>query len=181
MKKYCPRWVFKCAVAQTCFDYIEMGAGLNVISKKYSQGLNKLYDDREIPSIDRTASQFLKICADLKINEKSIELMSENLYFNFYYVNTILKRKFNTLFGNVTFSKYPRYPNEEDTVKKFFLFTSKWISSDRKKHKKGWNLKLQNEFQDLKKLAQTPFSDEVNKIIIEEKKKDDFLSTWTKN
>lgn len=158
-----------------------MGAGLNVISKKYSQGLNKLYDDREIPSIDRTASQFLKICADLKINEKSIELMSENLYFNFYYVNTILKRKFNTLFGNVTFSKYPRYPNEEDTVKKFFLFTSKWISSDRKKHKKGWNLKLQNEFQDLKKLAQTPFSDEVNKIIIEEKKKDDFLSTWTKN
>lgn len=173
--------MFKCAVAQTCFDYIEMGAGLNVISKKYSQGLNKLYDDREIPSIDKTASQFLKICADLKINEKSIELISENLYFNFYYVNSILKRKFNTLFGNVTFSKYPRYPNEEDTVKKFFLFTSKWINSDRKKHKKGWNLKLQNEFQDLKKLAQTPFSDEVNKIIIEEKKKEDFLSTWTKN
>ena len=92
MKKYCPRWVFKCVVAQTCFDYIEMGAGLNVISKKYYQGLKKIYDDEEIPNIDKTASHFLKICADLKVNERSIELISENLYFNFYYVNSVLKK-----------------------------------------------------------------------------------------
>ena len=157
-----------------------MGAGLNVISKKYYQGLKKIYDDEEIPNIDKTASQFLKICADLKVNERSIELISENLYFNFYYVNSVLKRKFNTFFGNVIFSKYPRYPNDEDTIKKFFVFSNKWLLTKKNKHKKGWNLKLQNEFEELKQLALTPFSDEVNKLIIEEKKKEEFLSTWTK-
>ena len=117
----------------------------------------------------------------MKINEKSTELISEYLYFNFYFVNRLLKRKFKTIFNDATYSKYPRYPDGEDAEKKFFLYANQWRLKPNKKHKKGWNLKLQNEFLDLKNLAKKPFSDEVNKLLIEKRKTDEFISTWTKN
>ena len=71
MSNYCPIWVLKCVVAQVCFDFIEQGNGLNIISKKYSSGLSKLYLDTELPKIDDVATDFLKICVDFNINEKS--------------------------------------------------------------------------------------------------------------
>ena len=96
MSNYCPVWVLKCVVAQVCFDFIEQGNGLNIISKKYSSGLNELYLDTELPKIDDVATDFLKICVDFNINEKSNNLISDYLFFKFYYVNSVLKRKFNS-------------------------------------------------------------------------------------
>ena len=93
MNKYCPIWVIKCVVAQVCFDFIEQGNGLNIISKKYSSGLKELYSDTELPKIDDVATDFLKICVDLKINEKSNNLMSDYLFFKFYYVKFGIKKK----------------------------------------------------------------------------------------
>ena len=117
MSNYCPIWVLKCIVAQVCFDFIEQGNGLNIISKKYSSGLSELYLDTELPKIDDIATDFLKICVDFNINEKSNDLISDYLFFKFYYVNSVLKRKFNSFFSDITFSRYPRYPNEEEIVK----------------------------------------------------------------
>ena len=80
MSNYCPIWVLKCIVAQVCFDFLEQGGGLNIISKKYLSGLNQLYLDKDLPKIDDMATDYLKICVDLNINEKSIDLISDYLF-----------------------------------------------------------------------------------------------------
>ena len=69
MSNYCPIWVLKCVVAQVCFEFIDQGNGLNIISKKYLSGLNELYLDTELTKIDDVETDFLKICVDFNINE----------------------------------------------------------------------------------------------------------------
>ena len=172
--------MLKCVVAQVCFDFIEQGNGLNIISKKYLSGLNELYLDTELPKIDDMATDFLKICVDLNINEKSIDLISDYLFFKFYYVNSVLKRKFNSFFSETTFSKYPRYPNEEEVVKSFYKFSKNWQVNKKCIYQKGWNLRIQDEFEELKILSNKPFSEEMVKMLDVEKKEQEFNSTWIK-
>ena len=180
MSNYCPIWVLKCIVAQVCFDFLEQGGGLNIISKKYLSGLNELYLDKDLPKIDDMATDYLKICVDLNINEKSIDLISDYLFFKFYYVNSVLKRKYNSFFADITFSKYPRYPNDEEVVKSFFKFSTNWLTNKKTIYQKGWNLRVQDEFEQLKALANKPFSEEIIKMIDLDKKQDEFNSTWIK-
>ena len=180
MSNYCPIWVLKCVVAQVCFDFIEQGNGLNIISKKYSSGLNELYLDTELPKIDDVATDFLKICVDLNINEKSHNLISDYLFFKFYYVNSVLKRKFNSFFSDITSSRYPRYPNGEEIVKSFYKFSKNWMLNKKIIYRQGWNLRIQDEFEELKILSNKPFSEEMLKMLDVEKKEQNFNSTWIK-
>ena len=180
MNKYCPIWVIKCVVAQVCFDFIEQGNGLYIISKKYSSGLNELYSDTELPKIDDVATDFLKICVELKINEKSYDLMSDYLFFKFYYVNSALKRKFNSFFSDITSSRYPRYPNGEEVVKSFYKFSKTWLVKKKSIYQQGWNLRIQEDFEELKILSNKPFSEEMLKMLDVEKKEQNFNSTWIK-
>ena len=163
MSKYCPRWVFKTIVAQACFDYLKFyaGTGLLVISHKYDHGLKEMYEDIDYPKIDEVATEFLRICSNLKVNQNSEHLISDYLYFKFYFVNLALKRNFDTFMHNWRYSNYPRYPTAEDTVNNFYRFAKSWIKKRKIIYEKAWNLKTQDEFAELKILANKPFSNEL--------------------
>ena len=109
--------------------------------KKYLPGLNELYSDIELPKIDDIATDFLKICVDLNINEKSNDFMSDYMFFKFYFVNQALKRKFNSFFSDTTFS---RYPHEKEAIKSFYKFSKNWLFNKRSIYQQRWNLRIQD-------------------------------------
>ena len=66
-----------------------------------------MYLDTELPKIDDVATEFLKICVDFNINEKSNNLISDYLFFKFYYVNSVLKENSIVFFRyNFKISRY---------------------------------------------------------------------------
>ena len=41
MANFCPAWLFDCVVAQCAIDLIKLGHGLDLIAKKYADGLKE--------------------------------------------------------------------------------------------------------------------------------------------
>jgi hypothetical protein len=163
MSKYCPRWVFEIVVTQACYDYVRLdsvaGAGLLVISHKYLSGLKKIYKDNDYPKIEEVATEILNICSSFKVDHKTENLLSDYLFFKFYYVNSKVKRKLTNLIYDSRFSNYPRYPTIEETVNSFNRFSYRWVKTRKIIYEKEWNLKSQDDFAELRKLANEPITD----------------------
>ena len=182
MGKYCPRWVYMSVVAQACYDYVtlDVGAGLLVISYKYDQGLKKIYEDVNLPKVDNVALEFLRICKNLNINQNTEHVLSDYLYYKFNYVNVALRRNFESFATDFRFSKYPRYPEAEDTVNNFHRFSRTWARKKKVLYNKAWNLKSQDKFIELKDLANKPFSNVKLKMKDINKVEEQITTGWTK-
>jgi len=155
-------------VAQACYDYVTLdtGAGLLIISHKYDNGLKEIYEDADLPKVDTVALEFLRICSELKINQNSEHVLSDYLYFKFNYVNVALRRNFDSFMSDIRYSEYPRYPEAEDTANNFYRFSKTWAKKKKVLYDKAWNLKTQDQFIELRDLANKPFSNELLKIKI---------------
>ena len=182
MGKYCPRWVYMTVVAQACYDYVtlDVGAGLLVISHKYDKGLKKIYEDIDLPKVDNVALEFLRTCKNLNINQKTEHVLSDYLYFRFNYVNVALRRNFESFLTDFRFSKYPRYPEAEDTSNNFRRFSETWAKKNKVLYDKAWNLKSQDQFIELQDLAKKPFSNVKLKLKDINKVEELVSSGWTK-
>ena len=64
-------------------------------------------------------SELAETCKNLNINQKTQHVLSDYLYFRFNYVNVALRRNFESFLTDFRFSKYPRYPEAEDTLNNF--------------------------------------------------------------
>ena len=183
MSKYCPRWVYMTVVAQACYDYVtlDVGAGLLVISHKYDKGLKQIYEDVDLPKVDNVALEFLRICSDLNINHKTEHVLSDYLYFKFNYINVALRRNFESLMSDIRYSKYPMYPEAEDSANNFYRFSKNWIKKKKVIYDKAWNLKTQDQFVELYELANKPFSNVKLKIKDINKVEELVYSSWTKS
>ena len=83
--------------------------------------------------------------------------MSDYLYFKFNYINVALRRNFESFISDIRFSKYPMYPEAEDTEIIFIIF--KELDKEEKViYDKAWNLKTQDQFIELHDLTIKPFS-----------------------
>jgi len=67
--------------------------------------------------------------------------------------------------SDIRYSEYPRYPEAEDTVNNFYRFSKTWAKKKKILYDKAWNLKTQDQFIELRDLANKPFSDELLKIL----------------
>ncbi len=180
MEKYCPPWVYDCIVAQCSIDAIHLGHGLNLISRKYAEGLKHLYDDMSSSEIKTSTNIFLKLLADYNINQNSIKFLESFIYYRFNYVNRYMKRNFNSIFSNPFISKNKRLSEDLESLSYIQTFLFEWRSQSNLKPPKGWNLAVQKDFKELAILSKKPLSEQETKILLRETKKNEFLETWTK-
>ena len=132
------------------------------------------------PILDNVALEFLRICSELNINQNSEHVLSDYLYFKFNYVNVALKRNFESFISDIRFSEYPRYPEAEDTANNFYRFSKTWAKKKKVLYDKAWNLKTQDQFIELRDLANKPFSNELLKMQDINKVEEKLTSIWTK-
>ena len=117
---------------------------------------------------------------ELNINQNSEHVLSDYLYFKFNYVNVALRRHFESFMSDIRYSEYPRYPEAEDTVNNFYRFSKTWAKKKKVLYDKAWNLKTQDQFIELRDLANKPFSDELLKMQDINKVEEKLTSIWTK-
>tara|TARA_B100001540_G_C15503117_1_gene504503 strand:+ start:153 stop:698 length:546 start_codon:yes stop_codon:yes gene_type:complete len=180
MAKYCPSWVFDCIVAQCTVDVIKLGYGLDLICKKYADGLRNTYDDISTKELKATTNIFLKLLSDYNINQNSVRFLQNFIYFRFVYINRYMKRNFKSIFSNPFTSRTKRDPENEESLAYIQTFLFEWRSTANLKITKGWSLASQKQFKELAKLVKKPLSEQETKMLLRETKKNEFLETWTK-
>ena len=180
MSKYCPNWIFDCIVAQCAIDVITLGHGLDLICKKYADGLKSTYDDISSNELKATTNVFLKLLTDYRINQNSIRFLQNFIYFRFNFVNRYMKRNFKSIFSNPFTSKNKRDSEDEESLAYIQTFLFEWRSTANLKIAKGWSLASQKDFKELAKLINKPLSEQETKMLLRETRKNEFLETWTK-
>ena len=180
MAKYCPTWLIDCVVSQCTIDLIKLGHGLDLIAKKYADGLKELYDDISSNELKKNTNLFLKLLSGYNINENSINFLINFSYYRFYYVNRYLKRNFKSVFSNPLNSRTKRDPENEEELAFLQTFLFEWRSKANVKAPNGWTLENQTEVKFLAKLIKKPLSEQEKKMLLRETKKNEFLDTWTK-
>ena len=180
MAKYCPSWLFDCVVAQCTIDLIELGHGLDLIAKKYADGLREIYDDISANELKKNTNLFLKLLSSYNINENSINFLNSFAFYRFHYVNRYMKRNFKSVFSNPFNSKTKRNIEDEEDLAFLQTFLFEWRSKANVRAKKGWSLGNQTDFKVLANLVRKPLSEQEKKMLLRETKKNEFLDTWTK-
>ena len=180
MAKYCPSWLFDCIVAQCTIDVIKLGHGLDLICKKYADGLKDTYDDISYNELKATTNIFLKLLSDYNINQNSVRFLENFIYFRFIYVNRYMKRNFKSIFSNPFTSRNKRQTEDEESLAYIQTFLFEWRSTANLKISKGWSLASQKQFKELAMLVNKPLSEQETKMLLRETKKNEFLETWTK-
>ena len=82
--------------------------------------------------------------------------------------------------SDIRYSEYPRYPETEDTVNNFYRFSKTWAKKKKVLYDKAWNLKTQDQFIELRDLANKPFSNELLKMQDINNVEEKLTSIWTK-
>ena len=180
MANFCPAWLFDCVVAQCTIDLIQLGHGLDLIAKKYSDGLRELYDDISANELKKNTNLFLKLLSGYNINENSINFLTNFSYYRFYYVNRYMKRSFKSVFSNPINSRTKRETDNEEELVFLQTFLFEWRSKANLKAPKQWSLGNQTDFKVLATLVRKPLSEQEKKMLLRETSKDEFLETWTK-
>ncbi len=180
MAKYCPSWVFDCIVAQCTIDVIKLGYGLDLICKKYADGLKDIYDDISSNELKNSTNIFLKLLSDYNINQDSIRFLQNFTYYRFIFINRYMKRNFKSIFSNPFTSRNKRIIEDEESLAYIQTFLFEWRSTANLKMAKGWSLASQKHFKELASLVKKPLSEQETKMLLRETKKNEFLDTWTK-
>ena len=151
-KKYCPIWVYDCVVSQSVSDFILYGIDLTQPCKKFAGGLSDMFEEVSLEELVRSSEVIVQFLVDEKINENSIDLLSNFSYYRFYYVNKNTRRKFGGILGSKLSDNVREYGGNE-TLKNLKAYYYESRSEVAIAGSPGWSLATQTELSDLQAIA----------------------------
>jgi len=100
---FCPQWIFDICAVRVAGEFISSELTLEAYSKKYSEGLNSLYNKQEITPefICGVAQTILEFLSEIEAGEQAFELISNFTYFRLHFESLNQPRKMKPLFGNI--------------------------------------------------------------------------------
>ena len=151
-KKYCPIWVYDCIVSQSVSDFILYGVDLQQPCRKFASGLSDLFEEVSLEELVRASEIIVQFLVEEKINENSVDLLSNFSFFRFYYVNKTTRRKFGGILGSKLSDSVREYSGNE-TLKNFKAYYYETRSDFAIVGSPGWSLATQTELTDLQAIA----------------------------
>ena len=151
-KKYCPMWVYDCVVSQSVSDFILYGVDLTQPCKKFANGLSDMFEEVSLEELVRSSEVIVQFLVEEKINENSIDLLSNFSYYRFYYVNKNTRRKFGGILGSKLSDNVREYGGNE-TLKNLKAYYYESRSEVAIAGSPGWTLATQTELTDLQEIA----------------------------
>ena len=143
-KLYCPHFLYDLAVGCVMLEYLTKQYSLEMVGKKYSEGLSDEYIEIPTEEITKPAEESIRFMAELKGAE--YEAHERVTHFNFY----ILKydgikgpRKLKGLFGSAFDGTKEKKYNEDKFFKEFKAYCFALRAGSIPKAPAGWN--IQNE------------------------------------
>ena len=162
-KKYCPMWVYDCVVAQSVNDFILYGVDLPQPCKKFASGLSKLFEEVSLEELVRASELIVQFLVEEKINENSIDLLSNFSYYRFHFVSKKTRRKFGGIMGTKLSDGVREYSGNE-TLKNLKAYYYETRSEVAVAGSPGWSLATQTEIPNLQDIAKNS-SFQVNPVI----------------
>ena len=153
-KKYCPVWVYDCVVAQVVSDFILYGVDLLQPCKKFSAGLSTIYEEVSLEELVRAAEVVVQFLHEHKVNEDSIDLLSDFAFFRFYYVSKNSRRKFGGLLSFDMSDGVREYTGNE-TLKGLKAYFFEKRADVHIAGSPGWSLATQTEIEELSLIAKS--------------------------
>ena len=182
MARYSPLWLYECIVAQCTIDLLNLGYGIDVISKKYADSLKGLYDDIEKDALQQDCGAFVKLLKETNVRNDSVELLNNYIYFRFNFRNRFVKRKLKAFILN-PFSTFRKRKLMGDKIT-FYLFKyiMDWELGTNIKIKKDvdWSLESQRDFKELSNIVKKPLPMHDQKKIMQQLMRDENQRNWYK-
>ena len=183
MPRYVPLWLYECIVAQCTIDFIELGYGLDIVSKKFSNGLKNIYIDISKTEIERDSRHFIDLLRECNISSDSVDLLNNFIYFRFNFRNRFVKRKLEGTFFNPFNSLRKRKLVKDSITYYLFKYISDWELGTNIRIKKNddWSLENQNKFEELSLIVKQPLPMHDQKKLILQLRKNQAQQMWIKN
>jgi len=151
---FCPQWIFDICAARVAGEFISSELTLEAYSKKYSEGLNSLYNKQEITPefICGVAQTILEFLSEIEAGEQAFELISNFTYFRLHFESLNQPRKMKSMFGNLEDAVKINDIKHDLTLKTFRAFVFGLRSNTTPLPPAGWKLEEDEHLVQLKEI-----------------------------
>ena len=184
MTRYSPLWVYECIIAQCTIDFINLGYGLDVISKKYADGLNKIYKDIFKVELQADCKSYISLLKECNVQSESIELLENFIYFRFNFRNRFVKRK---LKKGIIFNPFTSIRKKKLVSDNICYYLYKYImdmeagTNIKIRKDSEWTLGDQEHYIELSDIVNKPLPMHDEKRIMLQMRRDENQKSWFKN
>ncbi|MDC1115323.1 hypothetical protein OAT37_01075 [Alphaproteobacteria bacterium] len=139
---FCPNWIFDISVARVAGEFLSSDLTLDAYSKKYSEGINKLYPNQQLnpETFSDAAQNILEFLSEVEAGDQAVDLISNFTYFRLYYVSINQPRKMKSMFGSIEDSVKTNEVKPDLTLKSFRAFVFGLRSNTMPLPQAGWKL-----------------------------------------
>ncbi len=156
---YAPEWVYEVSVGLTIYDFITKEFTLDMVAKKFSDGLSEVYLPIPPEELSAPAEQCMRFMSEIKQSEfEAHERTNHFIHYRLKFEGLTGARKMKGLFGSAFDGDKEKKYNETKTLKDFKAFTFSLRSGTVPKAPSGWLMKNELEIGLFKDLLAKDFS-----------------------
>ena len=158
-KLFCPAWLYEVSVGITIYDFLTKEFSIEMVAKKFSDGLSEHYQEILFQEISVPAEECIRFMAELKNNEyEAHERANHFTHYRLKYDGIKGPRKFKTLFGSALDGDKQKKYNEQTVLKDFKAFTFALRAGSVPKAPSGWSIKNEKDLEFFNDIVSKDFS-----------------------
>jgi len=119
MTNFCPEWVFSVCCAKTAYDFLGTNNSINMISKKFSNGLSSQYNEIKFEEISDVGEKFLQFLSEINSGEEAVNFLNDYIYYRVSFNINGTERKIKSMFSSAFDGEKDKDYDSEKTVKIF--------------------------------------------------------------
>lgn len=156
---FCPNWLYEVSVAITVHDYLTKDYSIEMIAKKFSEGLSEEYKDIPVEEISKPAETCIRFMAEIQGAEfEAHERANHFIHYRLKFNGIKGPRKLKTLLGSAFDGDKQKKYNEENMVKDFKAYCFALRSGTVPKASSGWSIKNEEDLGFYKDIIGKDFS-----------------------
>ena len=138
MTNFCPEWVFSVCCAKTAYDFLGTNNSINMISKKFSNGLSSQYNEIKFEEISDVGEKFLQFLSEINSGEEAVNFLNDYIYYRVSFNINGTERKIKSMFSSAFDGEKEKDYNSEKALKIFRATTYSFRNGIANKASPGW-------------------------------------------
>ena len=156
MSYYCPNWIFDVLTGAVASEYLEKEIPLLSISKKYTNGISKVYKNVEPVELYAVAEDMLQLLHNLNAAEEANDFIKGYCFYKLRFVGPNSPRKIKTFFIDALQGDKEKKYSYDKSKKSFKSYIFSLRSGLLNLADPGWELFLDESIPFLSEIARKP-------------------------
>lgn len=155
---YCSDWMFDISVGQVAAEFVSGDVGLEMLAKKYADGLSTHYHPIDLTELSGPAEELLLFLAEVEAGDMAVELIKDFSYFRLYNEGVNRPRKMKLMFGTIEDPVKVQAYSGQDMLKSFRAYVFGLRSDTVPRAPAGWSLETEESLVHFKELVSKKIS-----------------------